>query len=60
MFDPASPKEKKEAFRLAHFMADQAIMLGGPCTGEHGVGIGMPFSQYLSLPPRRPESFTIL
>lgn len=40
MFDPASEKEKKEALRLAHFMADQAIMLGGTCTGEHGIGVG--------------------
>lgn len=40
MVDMADPDELKRAKALSHRMVQQAITLGGTCTGEHGVGIG--------------------
>ena len=40
MMRPDEPEDLREAHRLAHYMAEQAIALGGTCTGEHGVGVG--------------------
>lgn len=39
-FKPDDPTEAKEAKRLSSLMAEQAIAMGGTCTGEHGVGNG--------------------
>mmetsp|Transcript_6644 Transcript_6644/g.14550 ORF Transcript_6644/g.14550 Transcript_6644/m.14550 type:complete len:216 (-) Transcript_6644:286-933(-) len=40
MFKPDDPTEVKAAHTLASNMANQAIALGGTCTGEHGIGVG--------------------
>lgn len=40
MVDMADPDELKRAKALSHRMVEQALALGGTCTGEHGVGIG--------------------
>ncbi len=39
LFDPADEDERERADRLTAFVADQAIAMGGTCTGEHGVGV---------------------
>ena len=38
--DPLVPSELDEARRLAARMAERAQLMGGTCTGEHGVGLG--------------------
>ncbi len=40
MVDMADPDELKRAKALSERMVEQALALGGTCTGEHGVGIG--------------------
>jgi D-lactate dehydrogenase (cytochrome) len=40
VIDPASPHEVSEAHRLAEKMVRRALVFGGTCTGEHGVGLG--------------------
>jgi len=40
LIDPDKPEELEEAKRLSHRMAERALVLGGTCTGEHGVGLG--------------------
>lgn len=39
-FDSNSPDEQARAELVNEKLADRAILLGGTCTGEHGVGIG--------------------
>lgn len=38
--DPDNHKEIAEAYRIHEQMVEQALRLGGTCTGEHGVGLG--------------------
>ena len=40
MLRPDSSDDRREAHRLATYMAERAISLGGTCTGEHGIGVG--------------------
>ncbi len=40
MVDMADPDELKRAKALSQRMVEQALALGGTCTGEHGVGMG--------------------
>nr|WP_284509300.1 FAD-linked oxidase C-terminal domain-containing protein [Caballeronia sp. GAFFF2] len=39
LLDPAKPEELAEAERLNHRIVERALMVGGTCTGEHGVGL---------------------
>ncbi|WP_425098972.1 FAD-binding oxidoreductase [Tropicibacter sp. S64] len=40
LIDPARPEQFDTAKALSHRMGERAIMLGGTCTGEHGIGMG--------------------
>jgi D-lactate dehydrogenase (cytochrome) len=40
MFRPDDPVEVRTARALAAGMAEEAIAMGGTCTGEHGIGVG--------------------
>ncbi len=40
VIDPSDPKERAETERLNARLVDRALLLGGTCTGEHGVGLG--------------------
>jgi D-lactate dehydrogenase (cytochrome) len=40
MVDMADPGQLKRAKALSQRMVEQALALGGTCTGEHGVGMG--------------------
>lgn len=37
--DPERPEDMLEAERLNHLIVQEALSVGGTCTGEHGVGI---------------------
>ena len=39
LIDPAKPEEYSKAEELNHALVHRALMLGGTCTGEHGVGM---------------------
>jgi D-lactate dehydrogenase (cytochrome) len=41
--NPDDPVEMAEARRLNHRLVERALALGGTCTGEHGVGLGLEF-----------------
>ena len=38
--DPENPEEWEKLETINHQVVEQAINLGGTCTGEHGIGIG--------------------
>ncbi|WP_136439469.1 FAD-binding oxidoreductase [Pacificoceanicola onchidii] len=40
LVDPEDPAQLDVAKALSHRMAERALMLGGTCTGEHGIGMG--------------------
>jgi D-lactate dehydrogenase (cytochrome) len=40
MIDIDNPEEMEKAHKLNAHLVDYAIMRGGSCTGEHGVGVG--------------------
>jgi D-lactate dehydrogenase (cytochrome) len=40
LIDPESPGDLEKAEAINDRMVDQAIAMGGTCTGEHGIGIG--------------------
>jgi D-lactate dehydrogenase (cytochrome) len=39
IIDPNRPEDMKEAERLNHCIVQDALSVGGTCTGEHGVGM---------------------
>jgi D-lactate dehydrogenase (cytochrome) len=39
LIDPTIPAERETAERLNHQLVERALLLGGTCTGEHGVGL---------------------
>ncbi|MGP6086600.1 FAD-binding oxidoreductase [Antarctobacter jejuensis] len=46
LIDPDQPSDLEAAKRLAGRMVERALLLGGTCTGEHGIGFGkLPFMQ---------------
>jgi D-lactate dehydrogenase (cytochrome) len=40
LFDPSDPNEANKVEELSKRMVTRALVAGGTCTGEHGVGIG--------------------
>jgi D-lactate dehydrogenase (cytochrome) len=40
MLDPDDPAEREAAERLNAELVDDALAVGGTCTGEHGIGLG--------------------
>lgn len=40
IFDPDDYEQESKAKRLAAFIVEDALRLGGTCTGEHGIGYG--------------------
>ncbi|MFW2542562.1 FAD-binding oxidoreductase [Primorskyibacter sp. 2E107] len=40
LVDPDQPDQLDAAKALSHRMGERALMLGGTCTGEHGIGMG--------------------
>jgi D-lactate dehydrogenase (cytochrome) len=40
MLDPADPAEREAAERLNAELVEDALAVGGTCTGEHGIGLG--------------------
>jgi D-lactate dehydrogenase (cytochrome) len=40
MLDPADPAEREAAERLNAEIVEDALAVGGTCTGEHGIGLG--------------------
>ena len=40
VLDPAAPHELTQALRLSGRLVQQALAMGGTCTGEHGIGTG--------------------
>ena len=39
LIDPSLPKERVTAEQLNHRLVERALMSGGTCTGEHGIGL---------------------
>jgi D-lactate dehydrogenase (cytochrome) len=40
LFDPNNPTELQNVKALNKIMIEEALKMGGTCTGEHGIGIG--------------------
>ncbi|CAM5578894.1 D-lactate dehydrogenase (cytochrome) OS=Lysinibacillus sphaericus OX=1421 GN=LS41612_06620 PE=4 SV=1 [Lysinibacillus sphaericus] len=50
MLDPTNAQEQAQADRFNEHIVQYALLRGGTCTGEHGVGIGKMKYQSMQVP----------